>query len=83
MGKMENKNKSFLIDHSGFLAKKTENALKKRKEKIRAVFRLFLRIIFLFLSPLASQAKNKTNIKTLIEARSTPSAGLMAGWNGR
>jgi hypothetical protein len=39
--------------------------------------------IFFFLSPSTSQSPKTPKIRTLIEARSTPEAGLSASWNGR
>jgi hypothetical protein len=75
---MEKRNINFRIDQSLFLATKTENVFKKRKEKISPVLMLNGIFSFLFFNPSAKQEKKSNKTKILTEAKSTPSVGLSA-----
>lgn len=75
---MEKRKKSLRQDHSRLAENAKENKLKKRKLIINKLGILAGIKSLLSFSPLASQRKNMTRIKTRMEAKSMPGSGLRA-----
>ncbi|MDD3498408.1 MAG: hypothetical protein PHH24_02800 [Candidatus Moranbacteria bacterium] len=82
-GKIDRKNKIFLIPQSIFPAVASEKILRNKKDKMRKVTMLPDMEILLFFSPLISHIKKIKGIMTLTDAKSIPSRGFSAIWKGK